>query len=140
MKISQWLHLYLLVYLLLLFLFWNFSVKMCLIFHIVENKASILSFPSQPERGFLNVFLHKSSKKSALLFKCKFISATVPVVPGGELGKGVQVEPLNMTVFSGHQTIWFLRKALALAKSGIIGSFFFCVVICVVFVLYLPML
>lgn len=73
-----------------------------------------LFFPSQPERGFLNVFPHKSSEKSALFFKCKFVSATVPVVPGGDLGKGLQVEPLKRTFFSGHQTNWFLRKALAL--------------------------
>jgi len=69
---------------------------MCLIFHIVENKASILFFfPSQPERGFLNVFLHKSSKKPALCFQMQ-VPTTAPVAPGGK-PKGLQVGSFKMT-------------------------------------------
>lgn len=111
MKISQWLHLYPLVF---FFLFWNFSVKMCLIFHIVENKASILCFFAlTTRRGLFECVPTQVFKKASTLFQVQ-VPATAPVVPGDELWKGLQVESLKMTVFSGNQTNWLLGKVLAL--------------------------
>lgn len=94
------------------FLLWKCALYSRFFFFFFENKASIL-FSSQPERGFLKVFLHKSSEKPALCFKCKF-PITASLHQTANCLCLLVESPYIMTVFSDNKTNLLLKKALAL--------------------------
>lgn len=85
-------------------------------FHIFENKASILFFFNYysltNRKGLLNAFLHKSSKKASTLSQMQ-VPTPAPVAPADHLliiCRWSHRKPL----FSGTPTDWLLRNALAL--------------------------
>lgn len=98
----------------LLFLFWIVVWKCALYFTWLKIRPPYFFFSLTTRMGLFECVPTQVFKKASTLFQMQ-VPATLPVVPGGKLLKGLQIESLKRdTVFSGNQTNWLLRKALAL--------------------------